>query len=62
MSKAGRPYDTACVERFFSAAQRACIYPKDYGIIDEVKRDLFGCKSPVKLQIVKNGLNSTLII
>ena len=45
-----------------SRRRRACIYPKDYGIIDEVKRDLFGCKSPVELQIVKNGLNSTLII
>lgn len=61
MSKAGRPYDTACVERFFPAA-KTCIYPEDYGIIDEVKRDLFGYKSPVELQIVKNGLNSTLII
>ncbi len=45
-----------------SRRRRACIYPEDYGIIDEVKRDLFGYKSPVELQIVKNGLNSTLII
>ena len=41
MSKAGCPYDNACVESFFSTAKRECIYRKEYATIDEVKQDLF---------------------
>ena len=41
MSKPACPYDNACVESFFSSAKRECVYRKEYGTIDEVKKDLF---------------------
>lgn len=41
MSKSGCPYDNACVESFFSAAKRECIYRKEYVTLEEVKKDLF---------------------
>jgi len=41
MSKPGCPYDNAPVESFFSTAKRECIYRKEYGTIDEVRKDLY---------------------
>jgi len=71
MSKAGCPYDNACVESFFSTAKRECIYRKEYVTLEEVKRDLFeyielfynrkrmhgflGYRSPVEYRLAKTA-------
>jgi len=41
MSRAGCPYDNACVESFFSTAKRECMYRREYVDIDAVQVDLF---------------------
>ena len=41
MSKPSCPYDNACVESFFSAAKRECIYRKAYATQDDVRADMF---------------------
>jgi len=69
MSKPGCPYDNAPVESFFSTAKRESIYLKEYGSIDEVRKDLYeyielfynrkrmhaslGYKSPVEFRKAK---------
>ncbi len=41
MSKAGCPYDNACSESFFATVKKECIYQKNYGTIEEVRKDIF---------------------
>ena len=41
MSRTSNPQDNACTESFFSSAKREWIYRRNYGSIEEVRRDLF---------------------
>ncbi|MGL4484099.1 MAG: IS3 family transposase [Anaerovoracaceae bacterium] len=70
MSKAGCPYDNACLESFFSSAKRECILRKEYVTLEELKARVFeyielfynkkrihqslGYKSPVEYRISAN--------
>lgn len=41
MSRSSCPYDKACLESFFSIAKKECILRKEYGSLEELRRDLF---------------------
>lgn len=57
MSKSGCPYDNAVAESFFSTAKRECIHHRDYGDLEEVKRDIF---SYIELFYNRRRMHATL--
>ena len=57
MSRAGTPYDNACVESFFSIAKRECVYRKEYADFEAVQTDLF---EYIELFYNRKRLHSTL--
>ena len=41
MSRAGCPFDNACLESFFATVKKECLYLRKYATIDEMRKDIF---------------------
>ena len=41
MSRAGCPFDNACLESFFATVKKECLYLRKCATIDEMRKDIF---------------------